>query len=334
MSQNFLLITGLIFSLILIPLQNTVTQAEMIDTHIHFVSQDDSSPRAQFASGVSVDKVMCPAGLELVMKKSSGVPACVKPESVSKLIEREWAIHVLPDYDKEDTNSKVFAGGPFKIKSMDTKYFENFSGFISYPEEDGIYPGVVMIHEWWGLNDNVKDMAKELASHGYVVLAVDLFGAPAATTADGARALVSSYELEKGIANMNGAITYLEDNYDVNSIGSIGWCFGGGQSLNLALSNDSVNATVIYYGSVTSDKEKLSNISWPILGIFAELDQGITVESVKGFESSLNDLGIPNEIHIYPNVDHAFANPSGQRYAPEETQDAWQKTLSFLDKNL
>lgn len=331
-AKNILLIASLVLALMLIPLYSVVN-AET-DTHIHFVSQDNVSPRAQFTSGMSIDNIECSSGLELVMKKSSGTPACIRPESVSKLIERGWAIHVLPDYDKEDTNSKVFAGGPFKIKSLEAKYFENYSGFIAYPEEGGNYPGVVMIHEWWGLNDNVKDMAKELASHGYVVVAVDLFGAPAATTTDGARSLVSSYELEKGIKNMNGAITYLKENYDVQSIGSIGWCFGGGQSLNLALNNDSVNATVIYYGSVTSDKERLSNISWPVLGIFAELDKGITVESVKGFESSLNDLGIPNEIHIYPNVDHAFANPSGQRYAPEETKDAWQKTLSFFGKNL
>jgi carboxymethylenebutenolidase len=316
----------------LIPI-HSIAYAET-DTHIHFISENDSTPRAQFASGVSIDMVECSSGLELVMKKSSGTPACVRPESVSKLIERGWAIHVLPDYDKEDTNSKVFTGGQFKIKSMEANYFENYSGFVAYPEDEGDYPGIVMIHEWWGLNDNVKDMAKELASHGYVVVAVDLFGAPAATTADGARALVSSYELEKGIVNMDGAIKYLKETHNVQSIGSIGWCFGGTQSLNLALNRDSVNATVIYYGSVTSDKERLTNISWPVLGIFAELDNGITVESVKEFESSLNDLGIQNEIHIYPNVDHAFANPSGQRYAPEETRDAWQKTLSFLDMNL
>jgi carboxymethylenebutenolidase len=95
-----------------------------------------------------------------------------------------------------------------------------------------------------------------------------------------------------------------------------------------------MDATVIYYGRLTSDPERLSSISWPVLGIFAGLDTGITAESVNEFEKTLNDLGIQNEIHIYPNVNHAFANPSGERYAPEETKDAWEKTLAFLEQTL
>jgi carboxymethylenebutenolidase len=95
-----------------------------------------------------------------------------------------------------------------------------------------------------------------------------------------------------------------------------------------------MDATVIYYGSITSDKEKLGSISWPVLGIFAGLDQGIPPSSVEEFEKSLDELGVQNEIHVYPDVDHAFANPSGERYAPEETKDAWQKTLDFLESTL
>ena len=95
-----------------------------------------------------------------------------------------------------------------------------------------------------------------------------------------------------------------------------------------------MDATVIYYGSLVTEQESLSSIKWPVLGIFAELDQGIPVESVNSFESSLDDLNIPNEIHIYPGVNHAFANPSGDRYAPDESKDAWQKTLEFLESNL
>ena len=116
--------------------------------------------------------------------------------------------------------------------------------------------------------------------------------------------------------------------------GSIGWCFGGGQSLNLALNNQDMDATVIYYGSLVTEQEALSSISWPVLGVFAGLDQGIPVESVNDFESSLNELDITNEIYIYEEVDHAFANPSGERYAPEESKDAWQVTLKFLESNL
>jgi len=175
-------------------------------------------------------------------------------------------------------------------------------------------------------------MAENLASHGYVVLAVDLFG-DVATTADDARNLVTSYDETIGIANMKSATKYLEENYDIDRLGSIGWCFGGGQSLNLAL-NQNMDATVIYYGQLVTENKQLSTISWPVLGIFAELDNGIPVAMVNQFESTLDDLGIQNEIYIYDGVDHAFANPSGMRYAPEETKDAWEKTISFLETNL
>ena len=207
-------------------------------------------------------------------------------------------------------------------------------GYLAKPVIDGKYPGVVMIHEWWGLNNNIKEMADKLASYGYVVLAVDLYDGKVATTSDQARQLIFSYDLEKGLQNMDSAILFLNDNYSLEKIGSIGWCFGGGQSLNLALNNTDMDATVIYYGSLVTDPKKLSSIKWPILGIFAELDKGITVDSVHQFESTLNELKIQNELYLYSGVDHAFANPSGAGYAPEESKDAWNKTISFLESNL
>jgi len=180
----------------------------------------------------------------------------------------------------------------------------------------------------------VKEMADKLASQGYVVLAVDLYNGKVASTSEQARQYVTSYDSTNGIDNMNSATTYLDEIFSPEKIGSIGWCFGGGQSLQLALNNDEMDATVIYYGSLVTDTETLSSIQWPVLGIFAELDKGITVDTVNVFESSLNELEIQNDITIYSGVDHAFANPSGDRYAPEESKDAWNKTLEFLESNL
>jgi carboxymethylenebutenolidase len=269
------------------------------------------------------------------MKKSNGMPACVKPSSVSKLIERGWGVHILPDYVKnENNNSEMISGGTFSILTEDVNYSDDVLGFLARPDIPGSYPGIVMIHEWWGLNENIKQMARDLASHGYIVLAVDLYGKEAATTADEARQLMASYNLENGIANMNDATNFLLENYQVNKLGSIGWCFGGGQSLNLALNNENMDSTVIYYGQLNTDESQLSSIKWPVLGIFAGLDQGIPVETVHEFETALDNLGIKNEIYIYPNVTHAFANPSGMSYAPDETKDAWEKTIRFLDENL
>jgi carboxymethylenebutenolidase len=291
-------------------------------------------PLKQISDGVDPANVTCTEGLEIVLKKSNGNPACLKPASVAKLIARGWAIHILPDYENELNNSEIFALGNYNVETQDVNYFNDIQGFLAKPIGEGLFPGVVMIHEWWGLNDNIKEMAEKLASHGYVVLAVDLYNGEVAITSDQARQLITSFDTNVGIENMNFAASYIQENHDVQKLGSIGWCFGGGQSLNLALNNQNMDATIIYYGSLITEQESLSNISWPVLGIFAEFDQGIPVESVNDFETSLDDLDIPNEIHIYPGVDHAFANPSGERYAPNESKDAWEKTIEFLELNL
>ena len=269
------------------------------------------------------------------MKVSNGLPACVKPSSVEKLIERGWAVHVLPDYEQnENNNSVIFATGDLEVETADVTYFENSDGYLAKPAVDGQYPAIVMIHEWWGLTDNIKQMAEKLASHGYVVLAVDLYEGQVGTTADEARQLRTSFEQSQWTKNMNSAASYLKEQHSPSSLGSIGWCFGGGQSLNLALNNEDMDATVIYYGQLVTDTEELSKINWPVLGIFAELDNGIPPETVNEFEMSLDEVGIENSITIYPGVNHAFANPSGDRYAPDESKDAWQKTLTFFEDNL
>lgn len=291
-------------------------------------------PLKQISQGVDPSNVTCTEGKALVLKQSNGMPACVNFSSVEKLIARGWAIHVLPDYKNENTNSEIFTLGKYSTTSKIVTYFEDVSGYLAQPVTDGDYPGIIMIHEWWGLNDNVKEMADKLASHGYVVLAVDLYNGDVAATSDQARQLISKYDSQSGIHNMNSAISFLSDDYSVDKIGSVGWCFGGGQSLNLALNNSDMDATVIYYGSLVTDTEILSAIQWPVLGIFAELDKGISVETVSDFESALNELSVENQIFIYDGVDHAFANPSGERFAPEESKDAWTHTISFLESTL
>ena len=293
-----------------------------------------SSPLKQISNGVSPSNVVCTEGKSLVLKQSNGLPACVNHPSVEKLIIRGWAIHILPDHVDENNNSEAFTLGTYLTTSEMIAYFDDVSGYLAKPIDDGNYPGIVMIHEWWGLNENIKEMADKLASHGYVVLAVDLYGGKVATTSDQARQLIIQFDTDNGLQNMNSAVLLLSENYSVSNIGSIGWCFGGGQSLNLALDSDKIDATVIYYGSVVSDPEILSVIDWPVLGVFAELDKGIPVESVNAFESALNQADVENQILIYDGVNHAFANPSGERFAPEASKDAWDQTISFLDSNL
>ena len=293
-----------------------------------------TSPLKQYLDGIAIDKIVCSADLQLIMKKTDGKPACVKPDSVEKLIARGWGIHVLPEYVKDEPkNSEIFELGKYQI-TTDTINYNNSTGFLARPSDSGKFPGVILIHEWWGLNDNIKDMARKLASHGYIVFAADLYAGQVATTPDGARQLVTTFDPEKGISNIHAAAELLRTKYDVKRLATIGWCFGGTQSLNYALSGNELDATVIYYGQPVTDKDRLSLIHWPVLGIFGGKDQSITVETVNEFESDLNDLGIKNDIHVYPDVGHAFANPSGANYSPKETKDAWQNTILFLEKSL
>jgi carboxymethylenebutenolidase len=176
-------------------------------------------------------------------------------------------------------------------------------GFVAMPKEDGRYPGVIMIHEWWGLNDNIKEMAKILAKEGYVVFAVDLYG-EVATTSERAGQLAGEVrnDPDRAVERMRNAVKYLREVHDAEEVASLGWCFGGQQSLLLSL-NEPMDATVIYYGQLTDDKTQLENLKGPVLGIFGADDTSIPVSSVENFTDSLDALGKTNSIHIYPGVD-------------------------------
>lgn len=213
------------------------------------------------------------------------------------------------------------------------EYFAGAKGYFVRPGAAGNYPGIVMIHENRGLRPEIRQTAETLAKEGYMVLAVDLLGG-VAEDQTGARALTANFNQETGVANMRAAAAYLRAE-GAEKIASLGWCFGGRQSIELAISGEQLDATVVYYGGgMATTTEQLAPIAWPVLGIFGDQDQAIPVETVRAFEASLKTLGVDNEIHIYPGVGHAFANPSGMNYAPEETMNAWGKTLNFLKTHL
>ena len=236
------------------------------------------------------------------------------------------------------------------LENRTVNYFDQASGYLVYPaltkgnrdsnNKNDTLPAVIMIHENKGLNDNIKKMANLLARNGYVVLAVDLFKGEVTTDRNRSSELSQYVRDNQDIAtaNLKSAVRYLSSLPNVNpeKIVSLGWCFGGGESLQLALNSQDhpLAATIVYYGRLLTDNASVANIKWPVLGIFGDQDKSISVDSVKAFEMALNSNGIPNEIYIYKGVGHAFANPSGENYAPKETQDAWQKTLAFLEKHV
>jgi carboxymethylenebutenolidase len=231
---------------------------------------------------------------------------------------------------------------PTRLHNSSVSYYDNTTGYLVYPElanntqQQEPMPAVIMIHEWLGLNEHIKNQADILAKEGYVVLAVDLYRGEVAADSNRAMELTSSVRNNSASAidNLQSAVNYVKslEMVDGSRIASLGWCFGGDWSLQLALnsSENPLAATIVYYGRPVTDTASLSSISWPILGIFGDQDQAIPVESVKQFTSALNASGVTNEIYLYEGVGHAFANPSGDNYAPKETADAWQKTIGFL----
>ena len=198
-------------------------------------------------------------------------------------------------------------------------------------------PGIIMIHEWWGLNEDLRAMADRLAGEGYIVLAVDLFGGETASDVQEARGLMLGVvnDQQSARSNIRQAFDFLNMVAGAPQVGSLGWGYGGGWSLNAAmLLPDDLAAAVIYYGEVTDDMEKLGTIEAPVLGHFGEADRGVPAGSVRDFEATLLRLGKEHEIHIYPGAGHAFANPTGRNYNPELAEDAWRRTLEFLGQKL
>ena len=211
-------------------------------------------------------------------------------------------------------------------------------GHFAFPSEMiEPLPAIIMIHEWWGLNDNIRAMAERLAGEGYIVLAVDLFGGATAENPEAARLLMlRAVENPAAVSsNIEQAFSFVNETAGAPSIASLGWCFGGGWSLNTAMMfPEQLDATVIYYGQVTDDEERLRPIRGPILGFFGDADRGIKVHSVNRFEDALKRLRKDYQIHIYAGAGHAFANPTGNNYNAEYAEDAWQKTLEFLREHL
>jgi len=210
------------------------------------------------------------------------------------------------------------------------------SGFLVQPVTPGKYPGIVMIHEWWGLNDQVKSMADITAREGYVVFAVDLFKGNVAASIDGAQSNIRNNPNNETIPKMQAAVKYLRNLTIVNKseIASLGWCYGGGQSFQLGV-NEDLQATVIYYGQVSTDKAVLMKMKQPVIGFFGIEDTSISVKDVREFERILKEQGTHVNITIYDGAGHAFSNPTNtQAFRKEQAIDAWNKTLAFLDINL
>lgn len=214
---------------------------------------------------------------------------------------------------------------------------ETVQGVVYTPAGKGPFPALIVIHEWWGLNDWVKDQASKLSDQGYVTLAVDLYRGKVAKTPDEAHEIMRGVPEDRAKRDLHAAFAYLAAQPSVKKdrIGSIGWCMGGGYSLDVALQEPTLAATVINYGHLATDSDSLKKINAPILGLFGGQDRGITPEDVHKFETSMKQLGKTIEVKIYDDAGHAFENPNNKDgYRAADAADAWKRTTDFLATTL
>jgi carboxymethylenebutenolidase len=195
--------------------------------------------------------------------------------------------------------------------------------------------GLVVVHEWWGLNEHIKHYADRFAKLGYAALAVDLFQKQVATTPDAAMKLVKSVDEARAIRTLLAGRKFLMTSGSVRAprVGAIGWCFGGKYALELALAAPALNAAVIYYGHVPTDPGALAKLQAPVLAIFGTRDKSIPPATVDAFKAALDGTKVPHRVLTYE-ADHAFANPSGERYDEKSAAAAWAETRTFLAQHL
>lgn len=210
----------------------------------------------------------------------------------------------------------------------------NTAGYLALPPS-GNGPGVVVIQEWWGLVNHIKDVCDRFAEAGFVALAPDLYHGEVAKSPDEAGKMMMALRIDEAEKDLQGAISYLLEHSATTKVGTVGFCMGGALSLYAASKNASVGACVIFYGIHPNVKPDLQNLTGPVLGIYAERDKSVPPVAVHELEQKIKAAGKTVETHIYPGTDHAFFNDTRPEvYNAEASQDAWQRTVEFLRENL
>jgi carboxymethylenebutenolidase len=213
------------------------------------------------------------------------------------------------------------------------------AGYLAVPEGEGPHGAVVLIHEWNGLVDRVRQVADAFAAEGYVALAADPYSGRTGSSTEENRALVRETlaDLDRVVANLDAAVKLLKARPDVRGpVAAIGWCFGGGVALSYALGGARHEGTAIFYGRLLDDPERLASIHHEVYGTFAGNDRGITRERVDAFVAALRKAGVPNDVHVYDEVDHGFwlhVDRDPETNLGPAT-DAWARLKAYLERAL
>ena len=210
------------------------------------------------------------------------------------------------------------------------------NGYMARPMEIGSWPAVVVIQEWWGLNDNIRDITNRIAAEGYVALAPDLYHGQATQEPGEAEKLMMALSQEQAVVDLNGAIAELQRRDDVmaEAIGTTGFCLGGGLALLLAMKNPAVKAAAPFYGVAMGDLAEAKNIKGAVLGIYGGRDEFVKAEYVAQVRQALEGAGVAHEIQVYAEADHGFFNDQSGHYKADDAADAWKRLLAFLAKQL
>lgn len=236
------------------------------------------------------------------------------------------------------TNQTTAAGlvvGPVEYPGPDG---EVLTGYLARPEGTGPWPALIVLQEWWGLNEHIMDVARRFAQEGYVVLAPDLYKGQVATEPNEARKLVMELDMAAAVEEIQSGIDYLlaQETVAGEQVGVAGFCMGGRLALMTALADASVGqvaAVVPFYGSPLTPVEA-AQVKTPVLGLYGAEDQGIPAADIKTMQDALTAAGVENEFQIYAGAPHAFFNDTRESYRPEAAADAWQRTLGWLEKYL
>ncbi len=214
---------------------------------------------------------------------------------------------------------------------------ETVTGYLALPEGAGRKPAIIVIPEWWGLNDFIRGKSDDFARKGYVALAVDLYRGKVATDSDTAHQLMRGLPEDRAMRDLKAAFDYLRsrDDVDATHIGSVGWCMGGGYSLALALAQPKLAGAVIYYGRLVTDDAAIKTLAVPLLGNFGGQDKGIPRVSVQDFEKNTKAAGKSVDFKIYPDAGHGFASSKDPgTFRAADAKDADARTDAFFEKIL
>jgi carboxymethylenebutenolidase len=196
-------------------------------------------------------------------------------------------------------------------------------------------PGVIVIQEWWGLVDHIKQVCDRFAAEGFTALAPDMYHGKTATEPDGAGKLFMALNIGQAEKDLKGAASYLAQHSSTKKLGAVGFCMGGQLALFAGTLNPAIGAVVDFYGIHPNVKPDYAKLSGPVLGLFAEKDGFVTPDVARGVDAAIKKAGKQSEVHIYPGVDHAFFNDTRpDAYNKAAADDAWRRTLAFFRTNL